>query len=208
MSAELLNLPWSALLTLASGYAAYFVANTGLRDHHKAIDVAFSTLVFGFFGAFAYEFMLRVLAWSLLPSSVVAFFFAVIFGGLWRKFGRKLLSSTLRLTDVSHSDDLQSAWRSLFDITSVHATQLSVQLKNGTWLQCDDLARFASAPNGPCVLGASGDILMYVTDSRQPGEVAIVNDAVEFTGWGQEVTYIPASEIARVDLRRKPKSTF
>jgi len=46
---KLVNLPWATLLTLASGYAAYYVANVGVRDHHKPVDVTFSTLVFGCF---------------------------------------------------------------------------------------------------------------------------------------------------------------
>jgi hypothetical protein len=32
MDATLLNLPWQVQLSLASGYAAYLVANTGIRE--------------------------------------------------------------------------------------------------------------------------------------------------------------------------------
>jgi hypothetical protein len=35
---KLINLPWAALLILASGYAAYYVANVGIRDYHKTIQ--------------------------------------------------------------------------------------------------------------------------------------------------------------------------
>lgn len=84
-------------------------------------------------------------------------------------------------------------------------TQLSVQLKDGSWLMCDDLAKFADSPNGPCVLGAKGDILIYVTDKQSDIGVAFYPTANPVDpDWGHEITYIPADQIIRVDLRRKP----
>jgi len=43
----LLNLPWNIQIALASGYAAYLLGYRGVRAAHKAIDIAFITLVFG-----------------------------------------------------------------------------------------------------------------------------------------------------------------
>lgn len=202
MITELVELPWVTLLTLASGYAAYYVANTGLRAHHKPIDVAFSTLVFGFCAAYLYEWLIDA-GWESFTASPSAFVASIIVGGLWRRLGRGSLRKALRLSKVSHSDDLPNAWTAIFDVTGVETTQLSVLLKDGTWLQCDDLSRFKDAPNGPCVLGGEGDVLIYVTDSRKPDEDSIENDAVAFEDWGEEITYIPATQIARVDIRRK-----
>jgi hypothetical protein len=88
---DLVNLPWATLLTLASGYAGYYVANVGLRDHHKPIDVIFSALVFGFFSAFAYNICRVIVDASILWSSVVAFLSATVLGGLWSRVGRGLL---------------------------------------------------------------------------------------------------------------------
>lgn len=69
---KLVNLPWATLLTLASGYAAYYVANVGVRDHHKPVDVTFSTLVFGFFSAFVYAICRRQFGSGLLTASVLS----------------------------------------------------------------------------------------------------------------------------------------
>ena len=63
---DLITLPWVTILTLASGYAGYYVANVGIREHHKPIDVIFSTLVFGFISAFAYNVCRVVLQISLM----------------------------------------------------------------------------------------------------------------------------------------------
>lgn len=202
---ELANQSWSALLLIASGYAAYYVANVGIRDHHKPADVTFSTLVFAFVAAFAFYFCKWVLATSLVVSSGATFAFALIAGAAWGAFGRPRFVGFLRATRVSHSDDLPSAWMAIFRERRV-ARQLSVQLKDGTWLMCADLSKFAASPNGPCVLGAKGDILMYVTDkmtdklSKRGVGFIPEPDPIDAL-WGHEITYIPADQIARVILR-------
>ncbi|MET4484128.1 hypothetical protein [Bradyrhizobium sp. F1.13.3] len=200
---KLINLPWASLLTLASGYAGYFVANVGIREHHKTIDVVFSSLVFGFFGAFAYNASQRLLGLTLSWASLIAFIFALVLGGCWSLFGRNVFEKILRTLRISYADELPSAWMALFSKKRV-ATQLSVKLKDGTWLKCDDLSRFTSSPNGPCVLGAKGDVLMYITHVQSSvSEVFFARDSLADAYWGDEVTYIPADQIARIDFRRR-----
>ncbi|MDX0158973.1 hypothetical protein GOC22_25535 [Sinorhizobium meliloti] len=203
---EIASLPLATVLFLAAGYSGYFIANTGIRDHHKSVDVAFSSAVFGFFGLFLHQTLvtheINVYASTLLPYAA-----SCLIGVAWRMWGRRGMRCVLRFLHVSYADELPSAWVSMFNVTGVDGTQLAVQLKNGTWLECDDLHRFAKAPNGPCVLGTNGDVLMYVTHYRLSGEDRRENAAVQFEAWGDEITFIPGSEIARIDLRRK-KLTF
>lgn len=200
---DLVNLPWETLLTLASGYAGYFVANVGIRDHHKAIDTVFSTLVFGFISAFVYKICTIALDLSLVSASPIAFVATMFAGGIWSFAGRKLLETILRVSKVSHANDLPSAWVALFGI-GIPATQLTVKLKDGSWLMCDDLSKFEKHPNGPCTLGAKGDVLMYVTHAQSEIGIAFFpTPASTHEVWGDEVTYIPADQIVRIDLRRK-----
>jgi hypothetical protein len=204
MSAELLKLPWITLLALASGYVGYYIAHVGIKEHHKNIDVAFSTLVFGFVSAFFYETATRTWGWQILPASAAAFVFSGVIGGIWRRWLRDLTQIVLRIADVSHSDDLPNAWVALFTKTSFKSLQLTVKLKDGTWLKCDDLNEFEKRPNGPCVLGGAGDLLMYVTHQQNPDqeEFWACSDVVS-REWGDEITYVPKDQIARVDIRRK-----
>lgn len=197
-----LNQSWSTLLLVASGYAAYYVANVGVRDHHKAADVTFATLVFAFVSAFAFYFCRWKLGLSLSFSSGITFLFGMVVGALWRVFGRPHFERVLRFTRVSHSDDLPSAWIALFGESRV-VTQLTVQLKDGTWLMCDDLSKFQASPSGPCVLGAKGDILMYVTDKMTEKQskrgVGFTPEANPIDpDWGHEITYIPVDQISRI----------
>ncbi|MFS1538303.1 MAG: hypothetical protein ACL7BU_05945 [Candidatus Phlomobacter fragariae] len=45
LDSTLLDLSWATLVTLASGYIRYFIANVGLKEHHKPIDILFTTLI-------------------------------------------------------------------------------------------------------------------------------------------------------------------
>jgi hypothetical protein len=200
---SLLNLPWATLVTLACGYMGYYIANVGIRDHHKQIDIAFSTLVFGFIAAFSYQ-VARHFELGILVSSVYAVVDACLAGALWRVAGRRLMRWVLRVGDISHADDVPSAWLSLFEPTSVRATELSVRLKDGTVLLSQDLDRFKNKPNGPFVLGSTGDVLLYVTDTKPAGsDEWVTEDDVDYEDWGSVITHVAASEISRVRFRRK-----
>lgn len=199
---DVLNLPWATLVTLACGYMGYFIAHVGVRDHHKQIDVAFSTLVFGFFAAFAYQIG-RYIGAGMLISAAFAVVISCVVGALWRTYGRRLLYKILRSGDVSHADDIPSAWLSLFGETKTIATSLSVKTKDGTILLSESLADFSNKPNGPFVFGSNGDVLMYVTDIKELGGKWEKQDDVDYEDWGTVITHIPASEIMRVRLRRK-----
>ena len=200
---KLINLPWMPLLVLASGYAGYYVANVGIREHHKPIDVVFAIVVFAFISTFAYNICEIVFELPLLWSSAFTFACAIVVGALWSLFGRRYFETLLRKSRISHADDLPSAWVALFGMRN-EATQLSVKLKDGTWLMCDDLSKFSHSPNSPCILGGKGDILMYVTHTQSERAIAFVAAADPISDdWGHEITYIPADQIARVDLRRR-----
>src|SRR3546814_2103205 len=47
MDEKLLSLPWQIQVALGAGYLAYLVAYSGIRDHHKGIDVPFRAIAFG-----------------------------------------------------------------------------------------------------------------------------------------------------------------
>lgn len=67
---SLLNLPWATLVTLTSGYIGYFIANVGLKDHHKPIEVTFSSLIFGLTAMMAYQAVMwaGLNAWLATPQ--------------------------------------------------------------------------------------------------------------------------------------------
>lgn len=204
---EFVDAPWTTILTLASGYAGYFVAHVGLRDHHQPLDQAFRVIFYGFWGIFAHVLARSWAGVDILTASLIAVAASALLGAFWRKTGKKLLSKLLRDSGISMSDDIPTAWSALAEVgEDVDAYQLKVCLIDGTLFFCNDLSRFKDFPNGACVLGGAGDVLMYVTDvgkisssgEREWKQVpGILNE-----DYGAAITYIPKDQIARVEIRR------
>lgn len=210
MNSNLLDLPVTTLITLASGYIGYCIANTGIRDHHKQIDTAFLTLVYGVVGMIAYNILAIPLScfWkplSIICGTIAAFGASAWAGAYWRKTGKDKLKKFLNEKEISYADDLPSAWLGLFDVKTHTNEQLTVIIKDGTVYHCNNLSEFKDEPNGPCYLGPNGDVLMYVTNIYNSEGNELKHPPIKDPDWGNEITYLPASEICRVYLRRKQK---
>ncbi|HBC1756135.1 TPA: hypothetical protein IB163_004390 [Escherichia coli] len=201
--ASLLNLPWATLVTLTSGYIGYFIANVGLKDHHKPIEVTFTTLIFGLLSMMVYQAVMwaGLNSWLATPPALLC---AFIYGALWRRYGRKWMYRFLWNHDISWSDDTSSAWQSLFNQMDFTFSEIYVYLKDGSVLLSLAPGRFAGRPNGPVTLGNKGDIILYVTHRTTVGSNIWTecDSGVADDGWGTLATYIPAEQIARVDIRR------
>lgn len=202
--ASLLNLPLATLVTLAAGYVGYFIANVGLNEQHKTVEVTFSTLVFGLMASFPYH--------ATLPyghpylSALIAIITAILTGSVWRMWFRKLMYHYLRKWEISLSDNSTSAWQSLFDQTDFAVTEVLVFLKDGSGLQSVYPGEFDDYPNGPFTLGNKGDVILYVTHSKLTNSDKWVEyEDVIHKKMGALATYIPADQISRIELRRKER---
>jgi hypothetical protein len=201
---EFLKQPWEIQVMLASGYASYLAAYTGLRDRQRAIDVAFVSLAFGL--------VATLVLWLLIStgpiiSSAAAFVASLVVGLAWRKFGRPLAFATLRAMNITWSDDEPSALASLCNNTRHRMSQIAVELDDGTWLSCNDAARFANAPFGPCHIGPNGDVALYLTHEQRPNSTERELGTVRDAHYGDRVTWVPASRIKQMTMRHIPKSS-
>jgi len=167
MSSAWIDLPWQSLVVLASGYAGYSLAYTGIRYHHKAVDVAFSSLVFGIFTLAGLR-IASYLALSSALAAIVGIAATLLVALFWRRWGRDLLRHVLREYDFSWSDDDPSAWVSLSTQQDFKISQCGIRLDDGTWLLCDDATKFEKAPIAPFIFGPQGDIALYVTHKELP----------------------------------------
>ena len=202
---DLLKLSVATQFALGTGYIAYCLAYLGNRSHHQTIDVTLSTLGFGLIATF-------ILQPSPLPwfwhfdhpwLEMVAFAVTIVCGLAWRGFGRKLLGWALRAANISWKDDAPSPLDALHQDTSVFMTQVSVQLKDGTWLRCDNAHQYRDAPLGPCVIGRDGSIGLYLTHVEKEDGTVRELKTVRFEGAGDRMTYVPASEVKMINLRHK-----
>lgn len=201
MPTDILALSWNVQVALASGYAAYIISYRGVRAHHSAQDTLFLTLVFSLIAS-AELWLARSL--SPLLAGAGAFFLSIFVGVLWRRRGMQLLTSLLRGPNTTWSDDTPSAWARLQENREYPLSQISVLLKDGTWLHCNQTALFNDAPYAPAVLGTNGDVLMYLTSIKPTDADEREQPTALDPDFGARLTYIPASEIARVNVRLMP----
>jgi hypothetical protein len=210
MSAEdLLKLPWDLQVPLASGYAAYVLAYTGLRDRQKTVDVAFISLVFSLVttGVLALAAKRGV---DPVKASLLAFGVTVFSGALWRKLGRPFVAWALRAANIAWSNDDPSALASLSENTKCYVTQVAVLLDDDSWLSCQSAAEFSRSPFGPFQLGPNGDIALYVTDISSADGVDKPQLTLRDPAYGDRITYVPAARIKQITVRylRKPSRSW
>ncbi|MGR3480679.1 hypothetical protein [Salipiger marinus] len=202
----LLDLPFDVLLLLAAGYASYRIAFIGRDAHHSTIDVTFISLAFAAIAKLSMQLTAQaapdVPVWSIgLGSAAASLLIAVV----WRRWGQASTYKALRACSVSDHDGQPDVWRSMLARDLKAPTRLVVCLKDGRSLMCEELAKFNDAPMGPCLFGPDGSVALYVTDILKPG--AEDWDQVEpfdpeRSSWGYELSLIPSSEIARIDVSR------
>lgn len=201
MPTDIVALSWKVQVALASGYAAYIISYRGVRAHHSAQDTVFLTLVFSLI-ATAELWLMRF--FSPLLAGTAAFLLSVAAGMLWRRRGMRILTSILRGPNTTWADDTPSAWARLQENREFPLSQLSVLLKDGTWLHCSETALFNDAPYSPAILGTNGDVLMYLTSVKpKEGREREQSTTLDET-FGARLTYVPAGEIARLNVRLMP----
>jgi hypothetical protein len=192
---------WQLQVAVGSGYTAYMIAYTGIRSHHQSIDTTFRTIAFSVVST---AIMLSLSDVQRTALILIAFGGTVTAGVLWRRFGMDLWEATLRFLDVTWADDTPSAWARMSADQAHHITQLSVLTIDGVRLRCHDASTCGDLPLGPCVLGTNGDLLLYVTHIKRPGEEEKESVHMCNTTHGARMTYLPASSIKELQVRRKP----
>lgn len=200
LDAKWLLATWQLQVAIGAGYTAYMIAYTGIRHHHQTIDTTFRTVAFGLV---ATAVMLSMPNSGKILVIALAFAATVAVGLVWRTAGMAIWEGVLRRLDISWADDTPSAWAKLSAEQGYHITQISVLTVDGIRLRCNDAASCGSLPLGPCVLGTNGDVLMYVTHIKKPGEDEKESLGMNDPHHGAKLTYLPAGSIKQLDVRRK-----
>lgn len=198
---DLLDLSVQTQAILASGYAAQMVAFRGLRRDQSAADILFLTLIFGLpaLGILAVGEKYNWSLWASIPLGLLA---ACLVGAIWRKWVRLWFDNLLRGSGVTWSSDHKSAWTWLLDSDGKKVSEVVVELKDGTYLYFSGNPEAdAKLARPPLHFGADGAIAMRVTRAQYPGEDEWTEIAGATNKAGDNVTYLPPEEIARVDIR-------
>lgn len=196
MGADIIKLTFAVQAALVSGYAAYLIAYAGIRRHHTASDAGFRAIAFSLpaTGILTYGYQAPVI------TTLVAIALSLVAGVMWRWFGMAQWAKVMREARISWADDIPTAWLSVISGSKSSPSQVIVETQDGRLLMCLDTRLFGDAHAGPVVFGLDGDVSMYVTDEcRADGEWIDKEDIRHAEG--DLLTYVPASQIKRVELR-------
>lgn len=198
MPADLFKLSFTVQLAVASGYLAYLIAYAGIRQHHTAADAILKSFAFG-----AAASAMMTYGYASRWTPVVSFALPIALGVCWRWFGMRWWQAIVREAGISWADDIPSAWLSVTATrTDFSPSQITVETMDGRLLFCEDTRPFADCHEGPVSFGLTGDIAFYVTaELPAAGRDWIEKEDVRHGGEGDLITYLPASQIKRVELR-------
>lgn len=199
MPTDLIKLSFAVQLAIGAGYLAYLIAYAGIRQHHTATDAILKAFAFGVPASAIMTYGYQTTFWT----PVVAFALTIVAGACWRWFGMEAWAALLRAARISWSDDIPTAWISVTaKRTDFSPSQVVVELTDGRILMCDDTRLFGDAHEGPVTLGLVGDVALYVTSELAPTPGAEWKNKEDVRhSEGDLLTYIPAAQIKRVEMR-------
>ncbi len=213
---EMLGLPWQIQVVIVGGYLGYVVAYTGWRTAHKSADSLAIVLCFGGISLLTLDSLEQLTPQKLEVGNYdfsyirgfivagVAIGSAVFAAVIWRRFLRDWAKEKIHKLSSSEDDGLFFGWETLIQHPQLEYNQINVLLKDGRVLESYPLSRFNDWPNGCCVLGGDGSVALYVTHIEGADGNRRETKNLFCDEEGARITYVPADQIAEVDLRRKP----
>ena len=195
---EFIELGAAVQVSLAAGYLAYCTAYAGFRRHHQTRDTIFISLVFA---AIASAVISLVQVFGTVPAYLLSVFAALLSASIWRWFGRELWHKTMRASKVHREDGVETTWEALVQTKKI-IDQISVHLSDGRILYLNDRPKYVGTPWDGLYLGGDGSVLMIVEEEELPDGTEEVRQGV-LSDWGTRLTYLPASQIARINIRMK-----
>jgi hypothetical protein len=195
----LFDLSLATQVALGSGYLSYVVAYSGWRESHTPVDATFITLAYASISSLALWSLSDFSPWTAALAGFVA---PVASSVVWRKWLRSACLRFLSVAGVHRDDGLRDAWTSIVQTDRV-VDQISVHTKDGRILYLNNRPAFANSPWAGLNLGGDGSIAMAVEEEEMPDGSTEIREGIVYENWGTRITFIPADQVARVNIRLK-----
>jgi hypothetical protein len=195
-----LALPLYLQVTLGCGYLAYVIAYAGKRNEEKTLDILLGTVLLSLPSTIVW---LGSDYWALPEWGKVleALVVALLVGVAWRKWGMNAWFGLMHQYRVSNSDINKTTWQRITQDMQAVPTQLQVVLNSGVIYMCEDVQAYSDAVIPRYRTDLEGNVALYVSCWFDEEGIRHENESVRYHGWGDELTYIPASEIKQVIFR-------
>jgi hypothetical protein len=195
---DFVNLGTAVQVSLGAGYLAYCTAYAGFRRHHQTRDTIFISLVFA---AIASAVISQAQTLGVVPAYSLSVLAALVSAAVWRWFGRELWHRTMHVSKVHREDGVETTWENLIQTKKI-VDQISVHLSDGRVLYLNDRPKYVGTPWDGLYLGGDGSVLMVVEEEELPDGTEEKRQGI-CSDWGTRLTYLPASQITRVNIRLK-----
>ena len=198
--ADFFSLTLAVQAALGAGYLGYATAYAGFRRDHRSEDTVFISLAFAAFGYAAFGLVAPKL--GPLAGVLAAFGVALSVAAFWRALGRRVWLWFMGAAKVHREDGVHGGWAAI--LQSQRAVgQISVHLKSGRVLYLNDRPKYFDRPWDGLYLGSDGSVIMVVEEEELPDGTTEERAGIFDPDWGTRLTYIPAGEVGRVNIRLK-----
>lgn len=190
---KIILLPVYVQLMLGCGYLGYLIARQGFRRNEQVADQILGVIAFGL-PALPVWFLVLDLTGSIAFAGVAAVVFCALFALLWRVWLMDIWFTFTHRRQISNEDGLGNIWDTLIQDTELCPSQITVFLKNGERLFCDNTRLFENS--------AIGAPMLFDSETHEwlNGEWVAI-DEVQAGDWGDRLTYIPKPEVLKVSVR-------
>lgn len=197
MIEELLNLGTTVQVWIGAGYISYCTAYAGFQRHHKTRETVFLTAVFTAISSIAFAAAQDANVFAAYALAILVPFVIAVF---WRRVGKSIWLSAMKLTRVHREDGNASTWESIVQ-TDKAVDQISVHMQDGRVLYLNNRRQFkGKVPWDGLYLGGDGSIVMVVEEEEFPDGKTEQREAI-CSDWGARLTYLPSDQIVRVNIR-------
>lgn len=196
---KVVMLPLYIQIMLGCGYLGYLIARQGFRRNEQVADQVLGVIAFGLPALPAWFSVLDVTQ-SVMLAALGALVFCVLFALLWRVWLGDAWFAFTHDRQISNDDGRGNIWDTLIQDTQLYPTQITIYLKGGERLRCADTFEIKdTAINAPVLFDGAGNVAFFATEEWLEGQWKPIEEVQH--AWGDRLTYIPAAEIVRADIR-------
>ena len=138
---------------------------------------------------------------AVINQSLVGVALAFGLALIWRGWALEAWQKAAKSLGLHAEDGLSYGWDKIVSHPGLTSSQISVHTSDGRILFLNDRTKYTHAPYEGLYLASDGSIIMVVEGEEMPDGTEEMRQGVTDENWGVRMTYIPANQIKRVNIR-------
>ncbi len=193
----LLNLSNPYLTAFVLGYIGYWIAYHGFT--YAKEERIFKIIVFMIPSLLIFQ----TIGYKLY-SVIACFVLSILMASIYRTYIKKWLSDLFYKLQISNEDNVDTVLNTIMQDTKIEITQVTVKLKNGTILYCDNVNNYNASGVDLFRTDKDGNIALYV-ERIEHADGRTTEHTPHNKNWGDLITLVKKEEIMWIEFRNKKK---